>query len=58
MEERTFLETLLPFFVGNIVGSFVDGLVLFSGEMLTHHKLKVYEKALAFGACAEEFSAP
>jgi four helix bundle protein len=50
----------LPSFVGNIVGSFVDrfGLVLFSREMLTHHKLKVYEKALAFGACAEELSAP
>ena len=25
--------------------------------MLTHNKLKVYRKALAFGACAEEFSA-
>ena len=25
--------------------------------MLTHHRLKVYEKALALGACAQEFSA-
>ncbi len=26
--------------------------------MLAHNKLKVYEKALAFGACGEELSAP
>ena len=25
--------------------------------MLIHHKLKVYEKALALGACADELSA-
>ena len=25
--------------------------------MFTHHKLKVYEKALAFGACSEKLSA-
>ena len=26
--------------------------------MFTHHKLKVYEKAVVFAAAAEEFSAP
>ena len=45
------LSISLPFFIGNFVGNFVEF------RMLTHDRLKVYQKALALGAQAEAFSA-
>lgn len=52
----TFRQSFWPFFVGNFVGNFLERVQAAADAMLTHHKLRVYEKALALGAAASELS--
>ena len=42
--------------VGSLIGNFARRVNAAADAMVTHHKLKVYQKALALGASAAEFS--